>query len=270
MGHSSRLLGLAFALLVGTASAQTISGEVSVHLSDGTVVHGTVSGVVTPGSPITITLSDGQARSIAWGDIARIEVARLRGDPLPPATQLPTATTLVHISGDLDGELLTQDERGGSEGAWIPVCSGMCDRELPTHALYRLGGSGVRKSKPFQLHGSREGLRASTASSAGFVGGLTMVIIGAGSIVNGAAYLALAELANGGFGSPDQGYLIAGGVLLGIGVVSLAIGVPLFGGNLRTVVNADETPRAMSSTDSARDTHLPPFQGVMVGIPFRF
>ncbi len=244
-----------------------VSGESNIYLTDGTVVHATGGTVVTPGSKVTVMLSDGQVRSIPWTDVARIEAAAAT---TPPPSQPTPPMTLVHLSGDLKGELLTQDALG-SEGEWHAVCSGACDQALPTNALYRLGGPGVRKSKPFQLHGDREWLEVSTASSLGFAGGLTLLIIGGGSLVTGVTYAVLGAVINSGFGSPDQGYMVAGGVLIGIGVLNLVIGIPLFGSNVRTVIKpAQETHAIPPPTDSVRESRIPPFQGAMIGVPFRF
>jgi hypothetical protein len=252
MQHVQRArICLAFVLATAVAHAQTqptittpplvtsLDGD-SLYLVDGTVLHGAI-GEVTPGQPVTIKLADGQVRSIAWNSIERVDIDRAKSPPTQPPQQprqsppsFTPPTTWLHLDGDLAGALQALDMRAGSESPWATVCAGTCDRALPRTTLYRIGGSGVRTSKVFQLDGDRETLHVETASSTAFAGGLTLTIVGGAAFLQGLGFLLVDALDGAIDGFNDNGFTLAGAVLVGTGLVTLIVGLVVLHGNLRT------------------------------------
>ena len=234
----SALLGASFFLVSALAHA----GDVVV-LKDGTILEGTV-GEMVPNQSITITV-EGKARTIAWQDVERVNIDRAKAAP-----QAPAARTMLHVEGvDSDAFVQMLDQHGTT--AWAEVCKGSCDHELPSDGLYRIVGSGIRASQPFRIEGAQANLHAKTASSVGFVGGLSMVILGGLSVVNGISFFVLAELDKDVLTSGTyRDFYIAGGVLTGVGLGLLVGGAFLLGGNLRTKVTGATTVRVPAWRDA--------------------
>jgi len=247
------VVAASFLLVSGVAHAQTVAHVSSdvVTLKDGTVLHGSV-GAMVPNQSVTITV-DGQARIIDWKDIDHVDMDIDRAKTgQPQQQQAATARTMVHVEGvDSDAFVQTLDPRGTT--GWVEVCKGTCDQELASDGLYRIRGSGIRGSAPFRVEGSRANLHVKTASSAGFVGGLVMVIVGGLALVNGISLFALAAVyrSDGLITSNTQrDFNIAGGVTTGIGVGLLIGGSVLFGNNLKTSVAGAPTVRIPAWRDA--------------------
>ena len=238
------LVVASFLLVSGVASAQERSGDVVV-LKDGTILQGTV-GEMIPNQSITITI-DGTARKIDWKDIDRVNIDRAKATP---PVQTAAARTMVHIEGvGPDAFVQTLDQHGSTE--WTEVCKGSCDQELPSGALYRIRGSGLRASPPFRLEGPRADLHVKTASSVGFIGGLSLVIFGGVAVVNGLSLFLVAEIDKDVISpSTHRDFFIAGGVLGGLGVGAFVVGAILLGGNLRTTVAGAPTVRIPAWRDA--------------------
>jgi hypothetical protein len=239
------LPALGFLLLASTASAQTIatppsgghSGD-TVVLKDGTVLHGTV-GEMTPGQSLTISLPDGQKRTIEWPAIDRVDIDRAKAPTAPPP---PASSTVVHVNGVGPDAILQKLDANGTENAWTTVCTGSCDRPLASDGIYRVDAPGMRRSSAFRVEGPSTTLEVKPASSAARSGGLALLIGGGVVLVNGISFLLV--------GIIDQDvitqntfrdFMIAGGVLTGVGAASAIIGAVLLSGNSRTKVTSGAT-----------------------------
>lgn len=149
------------------------------------------------------------------------------------------------------------------------VCTGSCDRALPTSGLYRIDAPGVRTSKAFRIEGANANLEAHTASSVGFAGGLALVIGGGLLLVNGLSLIAVAAIDQNLISTGSyNAFLAVGGVLGGVGLVSLIAGALVLRGNLHTTVAGSTTVRVPARRDapaqpSSRFTALtfPAFSG---------
>jgi hypothetical protein len=243
-----RALVVASFLLVSApmvAHAQTGTGDVVV-LKDGTILMGTV-GEMIPNESITITV-EGKPRTIAWKDVERVNIGREKASRAAPQQ---TQRTMVHVDGlEAGARIETLDTQ---RGTWSTVCNGSCDHELASDALYRIDGLGIRTSRPFHIGGgSHASLEAKTASTAGFAGGLTLVILGGAAFVNGLSFVIIAladDLAFNSTNGTTRDYFIAGGVLGGVGIVSLVVGFLVLRGNLRTTVDGATTVRVPAWRD---------------------
>ena len=235
------LVVASFLLVSAVAHASDV-----VVLKDGTILEGKI-GEMIPNQSITITV-EGKARTIAWQDVERMNIDR---DKVAAPTAPQVTRTMVHIDGaDPDAFVQMLD---ANRTDWVEVCKGACDQALASDALYRIRGAGIRGSAPFRLEGSRADLHVKTASSTGFVGGLTMVIVGGLALVNGISLFVLAALYwNDGLidASTQRDFNIAGGVTTGIGAGLLVGGAILLGGNLRTSVTGAPTVRVPAWRDA--------------------
>jgi hypothetical protein len=235
-------------LVAPLAGAQTITTQPVEHLSndvvvlkDGTTLRGAVH-EMTPNQSLTIVLENGQSRTIEWKDIERVDIDRAKAPPtLQVVTQ--TNTTMVHVDGPPEAHVQTLDARG-SENAWVDVCRGACDVALRSDGLYRIDAPGIRASHPFRIEGPRADLHVNTASSAGFVGGLALVIAGGLFFVNGLSLFVVAVLDEDIITQETHdNFFIAGGVVTGVGVAALITGALLLKGNIRTKVDGATTVR---------------------------
>jgi hypothetical protein len=219
---------------IATPTVATVRGADTVVLKDGTVLRGTID-EMTPGQAVTITLPSGEHRTLPWAALDRVDIARAR------PTAAPSQTT-VHLDGARDDVVLQSlDSRRGTEAPWQTVCRGACDRPLPSDNLYRIDGPGLRTSKPFKIEGASASYRVSTASSAGFALGLTLLIVGGAALLNGVGFLVVAAVDNAQFGRSIDvgGFAIAGAVLSGIGLPSTVVGLVLMKMNGRTTATLE-------------------------------
>jgi len=225
-------------------SAAAHAGDVVV-LKDGTILDGTV-GEMVPNVSITITV-EGKARVIEWKDVDRVNIDRAKATAQTPTAA--AARTMVHIEGvDPDAYVQMLDQHGTT--AWTEVCKGACNQELPSDGLYRIDGPGIRASQPFRVEGPQANLKAKTASGAAFGGGLGLVIFGGLAVVNGISFVILAALdQNVITSSTYRDFMIAGGVLGGVGVAAGIAGVLLLRGNVRTSVTGATTVRVPAWRD---------------------
>jgi hypothetical protein len=241
-------------MVSGVASAQAQPQQFSydvVVLKDGTVLRGSV-GEMVPNLSITITV-DGQPRKVDWKDVDRVDIDRAKaGPPLPPPPPpappaLPVRPmTLVHVYGPPNATI--QALQNGTM-TWTDVCKGTCDQELPTDGLYRIDAPGIRASRAFKIAGSRSNLEVDAASSTGFAGGLTLLIIGGAALVNGIGFFVDGLLTQEIDMQTSKDFTTAGLVLGGIGLVSMITGGFLLGSNRRTTVNGATTVRVPAWRD---------------------
>lgn len=250
-------------LPVGTATGTTApppaqTGPDAVYLKDGGMIRGTIVEVI-PGNHASVQLADGRIATIRWDMVDHIDRGTGAKAPVPTTTTpapLPTAGTpppgvamvTVHIDADAD-VILEQQVAGGrwAGGEWRDVCQAPCDMSLPTNTMYRVGGPGVRSSRPFSIEG-RDGkavLEVHGASSGAFVGGIVLISLGPLAIIVGAGVALAGAFENSvscsgiysTCSSNSGDGLVAGGlVTMGIGLAATIIGGVLIGTNSKTKV----------------------------------
>jgi hypothetical protein len=143
------------------------------------------------------------------------------------------ADDATHITG-APPDLVVQAKN--PDGTWSTVCTGSCDRVLPTDTTYRVDGPGLRASKPFAIDGSAN-LTVKTGTWAGYAGGLTMVIVGLGVGVVGVGALALDLLVHAFCQSSCSDTLLAPGLIAWLGGAAVATGgLYVMRANARTTV----------------------------------
>jgi hypothetical protein len=80
----------------------------------------------------------------------------------------------VHIDSTSPVDL---EVKHGSD--WDVVCASPCDQALPTNKTYRIGGSGVRTSRTFEIQpGTRSTLEVDPASSGAHTGAIVVTVVG--------------------------------------------------------------------------------------------
>jgi hypothetical protein len=134
---------------------------------------------------------------------------------------------VVHIEspGSVDLERETGDRR---DPFWV-MCTSPCDARVPASGGYRIGGSGTRASRRFELSTSsgRETLVVSPASSAAFGIGIGLIVIGAAAIVIGGLAFVWAPFGENPNGPSGPPYLalgaIGGGLLAEGGGIALVV-----------------------------------------------
>jgi hypothetical protein len=205
----------------------------TIVLKDGTVLKGTIN-EMTPGQAVTITTPNGQKRTIEWSALGSVDIARAK--PAPPAV-VPAATTTLHLA-DSDDDIVVQglDTNDGSEAHWKTVCTGSCDFALPSGGLYRVGGPGLRTTKPFRIDGASAAFQITRGSSAAFAGGLTLTILGGAAVNVGVGLLLIAALNSWFYAhAVDMGpFAIAGGLSSGSGLMLMISGIALMKSNGHT------------------------------------
>jgi hypothetical protein len=174
------------------APSHASAGGDVIELKTGGLLRGTLVDTI-PNQRARIQLVTGEVATVPWQDIANI----VRGDgsrpaasaPTAPAASAPTAPAVdsapvddgmvyVHIVGS-DGAELQRDT--GDHKHFDMVCSAPCDQRLPLKEQYRIGGSGIRNSRPFKLveNGTtRRTLYVDEASKGSFVLGIVGVSVG--------------------------------------------------------------------------------------------
>lgn len=245
------------------------AGQDAVILKDGTTLRGTLVEVVT-NQRVRLQVEGGKIATIIWDVIERVEEAPRA--PPPPVTPPPVApppgppppqvgpTTVVHIDSPVPVLL----EREWADGEWQPVCESPCDAPLPTNSLYRIGGQGTRRSKPFVVsaQSGRANLDVDRASTGGFALGITLVTVGPIVLLVGVvvAVLGWAESRSVTYcGTPPctqdnngSGMVAAGLITMGVGAAGTVIGAVLLGSNLRTKVGQFGAPVPTAGLDLTR------------------
>ena len=245
---------------VGTAPATNApataqNGPDAVYLKDGGMIRGTIIEVL-PGNHASVQLADGRIATIRWDMVDHID----RGTgakplpttpaPLPAVGTPPPAVAMVTVHIDADGDaILEQQVTGGrwAGGEWRDVCQAPCDISLPSNTMYRVGGPGVRTSRPFSIEGQngKAVLEVHTASSGAFAGGIVLISLGPLAIIVGSLVALVGAAENTTFCyssstscSSNQGDgLVAGGlVTMGVGLGATFVGAVLLGTNSRTKV----------------------------------
>lgn len=254
---------------VAPPPAAQSAGSDAVILKDGTTIRGTLIEVIT-NQRVRIQVEGGKIATIIWDVIERVEEApRVAPPPVtPPPVTPPVAppppqagpTTVIHIDSPVPVLL----EREWAEGAWQPVCESPCDAPLPVGSLYRIGGPGTRRSKPFVVspQNGRVSLDVDRASTGGFALGITLVTVGPVVFLVGVVVTLLgwAESRSVTYCSAPpcpqdnngSGMMAAGFITMGVGAVGTVIGAVLLGGNLRTKVGQFGAPVQSAGPDWVR------------------
>jgi hypothetical protein len=158
---------------------------------------------------------------------------------------VPGRTLTVKLESDRTGTRLTTFELLGSGGhqgyyALDPICTAPCTATVSPAVPYRLVAPGMTPSSVFRLEPDRDAdLRVHGGSWRAHVAGTLLSILGIAYIPTGGAMIGMQEA----FGDPkSSGVVPVGAVMLGVGVVALAVGLPLWLGS-RTRVAIDTRPR---------------------------
>ncbi len=172
-----------------------------VVMNDGGMARGAVIEML-PKDHVSVRLSDGRTMIIPWDRVHHVEqgaplvqpvaltpapAPRVSAPAAPASSPEPTGTAYVHLEGA--GAVLERERAG----QWVPVCGVPCDRPLELDAFYRVGGHGVRNSKPFRLlakDGDRIDITANVSTTTAFGIGITLATLGA--VVGTISYCGLA------------------------------------------------------------------------------
>jgi hypothetical protein len=120
----------------------------------------------------------------------------------------------------------------GQQLRWQDVCAAPCNVPVNPAGTYRVGGGSIRASEGFQMPRSSGPvlIEARTGSKIKRWVGIGMMIAGIGAIGAGTAYYLLADDLSDATGSSvtSKEYYQVSGIVYGvIGVILLAIGIPL-------------------------------------------
>ena len=157
-----------------------------VVMNDGGMARGAVIEML-PKDHVSVRLSDGRTMIIPWDRVHHVEQGAPLAQPAvaPPVARTPAAPA---ASPEVTGSAFVHLEGAGAKlereraGQWIVVCGPPCDQSLELDAFYRIGGDGVRNSKPFRLlakDGDHLTLTADVSSTTAFGVGITLASIGA-------------------------------------------------------------------------------------------
>lgn len=287
--------GMLCALVVRTASAadtKPAAGPDTVTLQDGTVITGTFTELV-PQNRITV-LVGGESKTFQWNLVRKAthdgkvvaenapaapavvvvqtqpqqQVVIVQSPP-PEAAQSTANAAFVHLEGDEDAVL---EMRGPQGGDFAPMCQAPCDRAVPLDAMYRIAGSGLRKSPNFKL-ASTDGrpvvVDVNAGHTGGFVGGIVMTALGPVVALTGLMVYAVSSISftYGGGGGSSTGKT-TGGILMLSGLALTAVGIPLIVMNARTKVKQEVgTPRPAGRDDGRLNVRLPEFRDVAHEVP---
>ena len=238
-----------------TATPPAVGGDV-IELKTGGVLRGTLIDAI-PNGHARIQLVTGEVATVPWQEIAHIERAAgvptsspsASAPPLPAAARAET-TAYVHIEGS-DAAQLQRDT--GDHRRWENVCSAPCDQAVPLEYSYRIGGAGIRNSRPFGLvdeNGKRHTLYVDEASKTGFALGIVGVSVGALAATIGLLVVLVGEgegaLSSNGITRQDGSSAEEiGGAIAAIGLGALVGGIVLIATNAHTGVS--QTPPATST-----------------------
>ena len=167
--------------------------------------------------------------------------------PAPPA---PTMRPIVFTADNPEAQLEFHGiglVDGVWRDGWIPVCLGPCTTVVPVAERYRINGSGIRRSRQFEIAAGPRPLylQAETGSAPGHALGVAATSVGGAAMAGGLLAWAFAGfcIGDGGAPCPDPepqrtisiAVAIVGATTLVVGIVQIL--------RSRTVVTGDE-PRA--------------------------
>ena len=286
-----------FALLAGPARAadpKPAAGPDTVTLQDGTVVTGTFTELV-PQNRITVLVGN-ESKTFQWNLVrkathdGRVVAENAPAAPAvlvvqpqpqqqvvivqsaPPGAAAPSAAAaFVHLEGDDDAVL---EMRGPQGGDFVAMCQSPCDRALPLDAMYRIGGSGVRKSTNFKL-ASTDGkpvvVDVDSAHTGGFVGGIVMTALGPVVAVAGLFVYAVSSItfytSSGSVAGGSSAGKTTGGIMMLSGVALTAVGIPLIVMNSRTKVKQEVGAPTPPRSAGLLNVRLPEYRDVAHEVP---
>lgn len=165
----------------GSVSESATATIDTVHLRTGGMFRGRVTEIV-PGDHVTVLLTTGESRKIAWRDVERVIVASTAIPPVAaaaPATAPMTGPRArVHMKTPHPAHLY---RRAAGTTDFVTACDSPCDEEMPIGDTYRIGGSGFATTPEFRLNAAPGGsveLTVDGPSWAGIVGGGALTIGG--------------------------------------------------------------------------------------------
>jgi hypothetical protein len=205
-------------------------------MKNGGMLRGTLVDAI-PGSQARIQLATGEIATVPWDSIGRIEHGAAGPRPGPPqVAPLPRrqgATVWVHVDGAEGAEI--QQDAGDDE--WTMVCSAPCDLQLPAGRNYRIGGGGLRASRPFHLAGApgdHVNIDVNASSTSWFVMGIVIVPVGGLVMVIGLAVGLVGSIVSATTTGVDQSNASSAA---GAGWVTFALGAGAMVGGIVLIVN---------------------------------
>jgi hypothetical protein len=235
-----------------------------VVMNDGGMGRGAVIEIL-PKDHVSVRLADGRTMIIPWDRVHHIE----QGAPLAQPVAVPVAQPAVvarpaaspPVTGSahvhLDGGGKLERERAGQ---WIAVCSAPCDQTLDLDAFYRIGGDGVRNSKPFRLlakNGDHLTLTADVSTTTAFGIGITLASLSA--VVGTVSYygLVLASAQGTGYSRRNNDTAVGGFALAmlgsaGVGTAGLIMTVANEKSSVKQSVRGASSGTASASPAKAR------------------
>jgi len=140
-----------------------------------------------------------------------------------------------------EGVVMSQTMNG-----WTRVCVAPCDVALERGAVYKITGDSLRESKPFAFVPAHDRvvMRIDAARRAPWLAGLVVGILGTTLATAGGVLTAFASISENGLGgaSNSPGGMAAGGVLIGVGVVTAIVAYAFAVANTRTAVHLAVRP----------------------------
>ncbi len=223
----------------GSVTESTTATIDTVHLRSGGMFRGRVTEIV-PGDHVTVLLSTGETRRVAWPDVERVIVASTAVPPLPAASGPATAAmsgprARVHIKAPQPSYLY---RRAAGTTDFVTACQTPCDMEMPIGDTYKIGGSGFSTTSEFKLDAVAGGsveLIVDGPNWAGIVGGGAITVGGAAVAYIGAIFaLAGQSCINDPYSSGCKEVRDKGLVALAIGAAAIAVGLVIVFPSVKT------------------------------------
>ncbi|HSQ64763.1 MAG TPA: hypothetical protein VLM85_16175, partial [Polyangiaceae bacterium] len=125
------------------------------------------------------------------------------------------------------------------------VCMAPCQADVDANGMYRVAGDGVTPSSTFGLGAPNGAMRlhVTAGSSGARIGGIWLLIGGITLAVTGGLTAGLFAAINDPY-TDMTGWIVAGAVMAGVGVIMTAIGIPLIIGSGTSVVTDQGMPLA--------------------------
>ena len=205
------------------------------------------------------------------GPALRTPAAPVGGMPAAPPLGAPTRA-LVFAPDRPEAELQREGiglVNGIWVEGWLPVCVGPCSTAAPLGERYRVGGPGIRHSKPFEVGPGQRPLQlsATTGLMAPFVIGLVVIPVGGVAVGMGVLVAGFADLCGVDNLDPhacdSRDTAKAVGVLAaGLGAAAVVTGILLITGSKTSVASLEP------ATDAPYGASPSPIRVTLRGIEF--
>lgn len=231
-------------------------GAVTVWTKDGGMFRGEIVERV-PNDHITIKLATGETKRIEWKDVERDSL----GTPTLPAPEAATTADAADVSVTpttpigkgrvtlrgsgvrLERLARTAEGYGTKVSGYDIICIAPCDAVVTPGGGYRVSGEGLRSSKHFEIGQGAHSIDAELGSNLRTGGALVFTALGGSAMFLGGVFAAVGTRTATDYGSgtgkttthEDTTWRDTGLVLLGIGAVSLVVGLVLFANNANSV-----------------------------------